>query len=1066
MHGGAPSSGGADSVPRKRTSSCRWFHVHFRVACDTQWGENLVLIGENDVLGEFEPKSGLWMGCKEEKSLLEDASPPPPSSSSAEASAPASGHDLVWKARISIPAEEACSCSSHYTVGPYRYVVVNHCLERLRGEPSWVRRTFDIPLSLKDGSVVCVCDTWQDPSGEPCVLRSAIFTSVVFRDALRGLRARWTAAGSRPAKVEAAAAGEVKNLVSFRVRNWQLNKGQSVFLLGGSRELGQWEESKALEMTLELGARDDPYGTWRVDVRMPVDQIGGSYKYLVKGEDGKGLLERGKCRRLAGGEMKQNADSGKLFTVHDDGHFRHDQHWKGAGIAVPVFSLRSKASVGCGEFSDLRHLIDFCSASQMSIIQLLPVNDTSVNDNWMDSYPYSSLSAFALHPMYINLSQVAGSGSKAAAPGDSKLRGIGNEIQACREALDLPSMDYEGTVKAKQEICKKLFFLQKDDCYADPSFVEFLDANAFWLAPYATFCALKKVFGHSDHSSWGSMKNASYALVKRMVTSVQDASRDLDPESDFGNLSRDLLELFNPKVGNKAELDFLVPFRELIAYSCFLQFHLSRQFLSVVGYAEERGIALKGDLPIGVDKNSVECWVKRRCFRMEVCAGAPPDYYSMEGQNWGFPTYNWDEMRNDSFSWWKQRLSHMAKYFHAYRIDHILGFFRIWEVPSSNDEEAINDNTLLPGLLGCFQPANAISRSELDSKGIWDIDRLCKPYITAELVEEVFGTLSAPVVDFFLFKRHHYYEFKESFRESNVTFWMDNAKWGENFLAFLSSDAQANAVDMQTTVEKVQKGLRQILQNVVLLRDVNCEDKFHPRFGCLETHSFKALEPWVKEAISEFHEEYFFRRQNDLWKKNAADILPKLVEGSNGMLVCGEDLGLIPPCVPSVMKDLGILGLRIQRMPSDSSQEGEFGDLSNYPYQVVASPSCHDVPTVRAWWEEDYERAKRLWSRDLSKDGESDPPPPECKPFVVKAILDAHLASGACLMIAPLQDWLACCLSGKYNTVEASEERINDPTNSKHYWSFRSHVNVEDLCGDEELVSLVRDMVSSSGRGR
>jgi len=888
-------------------------------------------VGKNDFLGNFEPQSGIWMGCKEEASCFA-------SRGSIEEKDGEREKVLAWRGRISLPAESLKEGT--ITVGPYRYVVVDDRVKRLRGEPAWVERTFEIPLGLRDGTVVCVSDTWQDPSAPPCVLRTAMFTKVVFRDALAAL----TKARRPNVAVIAPEPVEGTNWVSFRVKNWRLDRGGRVFLVGSSPELGGWDDARALEMALEFGAgepsRSDPYGTWRVDVCLPADGMGCSYKYIVQdAETGKRVHESGDDRLISGREMKQ-AEFGKLLIVQEDGHFRHPGHWKGAGVAVPVFSLRSRDSVGCGEFSDLCHLVDFCAQSSLSIIQLLPVNDTSVHDNWMDSYPYSSLSVFALHPMYLSLSGVVKTCGGDKAPGaEADLAAIRVEVEAARRALDLATVDYEGTMRTKGEICEKLFHYQRESCHSDPNFATFLRENAFWLAPYATFCALKKVFGHSDHSNWGSMKNASYALVRRMVTGLREpegSAGNSESTEDFGALWMDLLELFNPKRTGEPKSDFMVPFKGLIAYSCYVQYHLHRQLKSVVRYAEGQGVALKGDLPIGVDKNSVECWVKRRCFRMEACAGAPPDYYSMQGQNWGFPTYNWEEMGNDNFAWWKQRLGHMANYFHAYRIDHILGFFRIWEVPSSNDESAVNLNTLLPGLLGCFRPAIAITKAELDSKGIWDIDRLCKPYITMDLLEEVFGRLAAPVADFFLFKRHHYYEFKEAFTESNVTFWMDNANWGENFVAYLRADAESNSINLGDVVETVQKGLREILQNVVLLRDLGGEETFHPRFGCLQTHSFKALEPWVQGAISHFHDEYFFRRQDDLWRKNANKILPRLLEESRDMLVCGEDLGLIPQCVPSVMSDLGILGLRIQRMPSESSREGEFGDLSQYPYQVVS----------------------------------------------------------------------------------------------------------------------------------
>ena len=945
----APST----SAPLKKN---RWYHVHFRVACETKWGENLVLVGRGDNLGNFEPQSGLWMGCKQEHSHLQvrqGKKTGPGEVEGADSEGDGDGVDGVdgddgddgkveraWRARMSVPAEAGKSGRSHYTVGPYRYIVVDQKVRRIRGEPHWVERTFDIPLDMEDGSVVCVHDTWQDPSGPPCVLRSAMFTKVVFRDALRSrrksreLEAESNAKAAEDDRKDGGEGNTIK--VSFRVKNWQVNLGQRVLLLGSLPKLGNWDVEKALDMRLEFNgdAGSDPYGTWCVDVSLPADLHDVAYKYILEsGEQGSGRMpEKGNNRLLLGHERKQ-FELGKVFVVQEDGHFRHDNPWKGAGVAIPVFSLRSEGSVGCGEFKDLLLLIKFCRLTGMSVIQLLPVNDTSVHDNWMDSYPYSSLSVFALHPMYISLNQVIEDSGKEGLR-DQDLQNIHEEVERHRKALDKDTVDYECTLKAKEEVCKKLFHLYKERCYCDPSFRKFLEDSAFWLAPYATFCAMKVVFGHSDHTNWGSLKDATYSTVKRMITGVDDRHCAGSANEDFGGLGKDLIELFNPNAQSKEpQSTFLAPLKELIAYPCFVQFHLHTQLSSAVSFAEANGVALKGDLPIGVDKNSVECWVRRECFRMDSCAGAPPDYYSTEGQNWGFPTYNWEAMRKENFSWWKQRLHHMAKYFHAYRIDHILGFFRIWEVPSSNDEG--NSNVLLPGLLGCFRPAVPITRSELDSKGIWDIDRLCKPFITMDLLEEHFDDLAAVVADFFLFKRYDYYEFKEEYLKPNVLFWKEKGKWCGTFVSFLQG-SQVSVDDLERTVAKVGEGLKAIIQNVVLLRDKGSKDSFHPRFGCKETHSFKALETWMQEAITFFHDDYFFNKQDDTWRRNASETLPELLLGSKDMLVCGEDLGLIPKCVPSTMNDLGILGLRIQRMPSDSSVEGEFGDLSNYPYHVVS----------------------------------------------------------------------------------------------------------------------------------
>ena len=140
----------------------------------------------------------------------------------------------------------------------------------------------------------------------------------------------------------------------------------------------------------------------------------------------------------------------------------------------------------------------------------------------------------------------------------------------------------------------------------------------------------------------------------------------------------------------------------------FIQFHLHLQLLEATNYARANGVVLKGDIPIGISRNSVEAWTEPHYFNLNGQAGAPPDDFSVNGQNWGFPTYNWEVMEQDDYSWWMKRFRKMSEYFDAYRIDHILGFFRIWEIPM----HAVH------GLLGQFVPSLPMSREEIESYGL------------------------------------------------------------------------------------------------------------------------------------------------------------------------------------------------------------------------------------------------------------------------------------------------------------------------------------------------------------
>ncbi|GJN05701.1 hypothetical protein PR202_ga23354 [Eleusine coracana subsp. coracana] len=534
--------------------------------------------------------------------------------------------------------------------------------------------------------------------------------------------------------------------------------------------------------------------------------------------------------------------------------------------------------------------LSYAVNSGFHLVQLLPINDTSVHGMWWDSYPYSSLSVFALHPLYLRVQALSD-----AIPADVK-----EEIQQAKKQMDKKDVDYEKTLSTKLSIARKIFNLEKDKVLNSTSFKHFLSENEEWLKPYAAFCFLRDFFETSDHSQWG-------------------------------------------------------------RYSQFSKEKLSE----AAAYARKKKVILK----------------------------APPDYFDKNGQNWGFPTYNWEEMSKDNYGWWRARLTQMSKYFTAYRIDHILGFFRIWELP---DHAAT-------GLVGKFRPSIPLSQEELLSEGLWDFDRMSRPYVRQEILEEKFGS-----------------------------FWPVIAA---NFL------------------NEYQK---QCYENIVLIRDPEDSTKFYPRFNLEDTSSFRDLDEHSKNVLRRLYYDYYFARQENLWRQNALKTLPVLLNSSD-MLACGEDLGLIPACVHPVMQELGLIGLRIQRMPSEPNLE--FGIPSQYSYMTVCAPSCHDCSTLRAWWEEDEGRRSRFYKTVV---GSNEEPPSRCTPEVVHFIIQQHFDSPSMWAIFPLQDLLA--LKDKYTTRPAAEETINDPTNPKHYWRFRVHVTLESLLDDKDIQANIKDLVTSSGR--
>ena len=514
--------------------------------------------------------------------------------------------------------------------------------------------------------------------------------------------------------------------------------------------------------------------------------------------------------------------------------------FRGAGTFVPVFSLRSDDDFGIGEFKDLHALVDWAAATGQCIIQMLPVTDTTRKGEWKDSYPYSPVSAFALHPIYMNLQAI---GIK---------KGVKfNKLQ--QELNSLPEIDWPRVFKAKMDYIRKAFVRRGAKDMQSSAYRKFVEENAGWLPEYAEFCARRD---------------------------------KLEPE-----------------------------------YYCWMQYHLDKQFYAEVKYARSKGISFKGDLPIGISGDSAEAYWHPELFNLDSTAGAPPDYFSRDGQNWGFPTYNWEEMAKDNYAWWKARLKKMSRYFDAFRIDHILGFFRIWEIPAG----------IRSGMAGHFNPA--------------------LPYSAAEIY------------------------------------------------------------NMQLPID----GLFH-------------EDPRNPgMYQPLIAPASQNLPQWQQERFGALYNDFFYHRHNEFWRRNAEKKLPELLSAT-GMLACGEDLGMVPDCVPGVIDHEKILSLKMRGM----EHEGEWRYLS------VCATSSHDMETLRMQCQDDPE------------------------PWEVRGMLNEFLNSPSMLAIFPIQDWLA--LDKGLRRPERNEERINEPANPDHKWRFRLHIDLSKLQDASSLNAEIYGLLKDSRR--
>ena len=755
----------------------------------------------------------------------------------------------------------------------------------------------------------------------------------------------------------------------------RINKDYCLAICGNQKALGNWDPDKAIPMS------DANFPEWQIELDASKLKFPLEYKFILyhKEEKKADCWENNPNRYLADPELKTN----ETLVISDRYAYFDIPVWKGAGIAIPVFSLKSENSFGVGDFGDLKRMIDWAVSTQQKVIQILPINDTTMTHAWTDSYPYNSISIYAFHPMYADIKQMGTLKDKSAAAKFNKKQ---------KELNGLPAMDYEAVNQTKWEYFRLIFKQEGEKVLASGEFGEFFNANKEWLQPYAVFSYLRDAFQTPNFREW----------PRHSVYNAQDIEKMCRPEAvDYPH----------------------------IALYYYIQFHLHLQLVAATKYAREHGVVLKGDIPIGISRNSVEAWTEPYYFNLNGQAGAPPDDFSVNGQNWGFPTYNWDVMEKDGYRWWMKRFQKMSEYFAAYRIDHILGFFRIWEIPM----HAVH------GLLGQFIPSIPMSREEIESYGLPFREEYLIPYIHESFLGQVFGPHTDYVKQTFLLPAETpgVYHMKPEFTTQREVESFFAGKNDENSLW-------------------IRDGLYTLISDVLFVPDTKEKDKYHPRIGIQRDFIFRSLNEQEQNAFNRLYDQYYYHRHNEFWRQQAMKKLPQLTQ-STRMLVCGEDLGMIPDCVSSVMNDLRILSLEIQRMPKNPMHE--FGYLNEYPYRSVCTISTHDMSTLRGWWEEDYLQTQRFYNTMLGHYGTA---PTVATPELCEEVVRNHLKSNSILCILSLQDWLS--IDGKWRNPNVQEERINVPSNPRNYWRYRMHLTLEQLMKAEELNDKIRELIKYTGR--
>ena len=725
-------------------------------------------------------------------------------------------------------------------------------------------------------------------------------------------------------------------------------------LIGDHPALGAWDPQRALPL--------QPIGGCRWQVQLPLDAQTShnlAYKFILRNPKG--------CRWEDGENRQTHLPALTPFSQYHLDHAATRLPFprpRLAGTAIPVFSLRRENGYGIGDFTDLKKMVLWAEQTGQHALQLLPINDTTATWNERDSYPYSGISVMALHPIYGNPDAV----------GDCSW------AEEERKRLDAqPTVPYREVLELKWKCWR---FLEQElgtTVRQSEAYREFVSRHEAWLLPYAAFCALRDHHRTADFRQWGAEANFTPNLPQQLLAANHPLCREL-------------------------ELHMTV------------QFWLDQQLTDAVEFAHQHKVVIKGDIPIGITPNSVEAWTEPAFFNRDQQAGAPPDAFAEQGQNWGFPTYNWSALAQDDYRWWKRRFTRMADHFDLYRIDHILGFFRIWEIP----------RTEIHGLLGHFNPALPLSQAEIEDRGLTFQQAHCTPFLTEAWLQEQLGDLA------------------EDFRAA----YLMPASTPSCLEAFTLQPAYATQHSLRKALhEQHPEWVRdaadedrflQLCNQRLWVSDPYQPDKVHPCIGAKQTCPYQTLTPAEQAKFDQLFEDFFYHRNEACWSASALQKLPELTAATD-LLACAEDLGMIPACVPDVLNRLRIATLEVQRMPKAFGEI--LGNPAHYPYRCVCTTGTHDTSTLRGWWTEAHPEAE------------------DCPAMTCQALVQDHLNSPAMWTILPWQDWLST--DKELRHPNPHEERINVPSNPHHVWNYRMHLSLESLLQEENFTASLQQMTKS-----
>ena len=925
--------------------------VRFRVKCHTNFGEELFLVGDCDELGNWQPSGAQQLFYDEQTD--------------------------AWVGDVCFPLSTAARTIQ------YKYFLSGDVSD-IRWEPE-ENHTIHLDV-VSSPAYVEVSDTfrWADPV-------MSVFTRTAFVDVIT--KRKYPLA---PPRISPNAVLPNQISVNFSVMCPHVRRNQTLAIVGSCPELGEWEPENALPLA------DADFPLWSGALTVSRTSFPFEYKYVIYDKDEEDYIWESASNRICHGITSNVVDTTYPATIIASDWYvsPNAEMFKGMGIHCPLFSLRTAESCGIGQYSDVRRLVDMCRNIGATMIQLLPINDTTDKGDIHDSSPYKAISCFALHPIYINLLEILPN-----LPSE-----IYNDILSRRcEFEQRREVDYLQVYRFKMDTLHRIYSKIEADLDQNKEFKLFCSENEEWLKPYALFCYLRDENGTSNFREWH-----EYSYV------------DAD---DIDQLAQD--------------------YHDQILFNYWVQYVCDRQFKASREYATASGIVLKCEIPYGVQANSAECWAHRKLFNLDSCIGAPPDSIHSEGSNFNTPSYNWEEMRADNYSWWKLRLKRCSELFHAAQLDHILGFFRTWQIPVDISVRSI---------LGHYSPCNPLTREELESRGLWDIDRFVKPYVRFHTLQQKFQDEAANVAREYFTPRNvnpddDYYDFQERCNtELKMEELLNSTIWDEGKRNHYKSC------------------LLQLLSNVILIQDPDDENKFYFRAEVTVEHveqtptgprifpspSWLELDMKQRQTILEMYQDYNFARQVGIWVKEA---IPKLemLQNSSNLLLFAQETCSISNQIGHEVESKSILSLTVPRFPADSKKP--FEPTTEFPYMAQCQFSLPDTSTIRGWWEENKNATLAYWQEELEE--EEEPAPEFCFTNVMNKIVKKNLESKSMWCVFLLQDLVN--LFDRLRRQYPDEERIYSPT-KKDMWVYRYPWTLEELVNDYDWTNVIHNLVKETKR--